>query len=147
MISLIQLVTQASVDIEGERVAEIADGILALVGFEKSDTLAIAQKQLDKILQLRIFPDADGKSNLNVTQIQGGILLVPQFTLVADTDSGKRPSYSRGMSPQEGRTLFAEFLEFAKQTHPIVQAGVFGANMQVQLCNNGPMTFILKSSR
>lgn len=146
MISLIQRVTHADVQVNSQIVGKIEIGILALIGIEKSDTDKNAEKLLDKIINYRIFPDADGKMNLNLHQIEGGLLLVPQFTLVAETDKGTRPGFSRGMPPQEGAALFDYLLKYAKQHYPLTIAhGVFGADMQVSLCNDGPVTFILQS--
>lgn len=145
MLSLIQLVTQAEVTIEGASVGFIHRGILALVGIEKTDTEEQADKLLERILHYRIFPDAEGKMNLSLKNIEGGLLLVPQFTLVAETNKGTRSGFSRGMPPQEGERLFAHLVKQAHASHTQVAAGRFGAHMQVSLCNDGPVTFLLQA--
>jgi D-tyrosyl-tRNA(Tyr) deacylase len=145
MITVIQRVTQASVDIDHQRVAEIQTGLLALIGIEKQDSIEQGKKLIKKILAYRIFPDTQQKMNLDLTQISGGLLLVPQFTLVAETDKGTRPGFSKGMSPIQGQTLFNEFVEHAKTIYPHVSSGCFGADMKVHLINDGPVTFILKA--
>lgn len=145
MLSLIQLVTHANVIVSGKTIGAIQQGILALIGIEKTDTNASAEKMVHKIINYRIFPDANGKTNLSLKDVQGGLLLVPQFTLVADTQSGTRPSFSTGMEPSAGKQLFAYLIAHAKQIHPQTECGEFGAYMQVNLCNDGPMTFLLAS--
>lgn len=144
MKGLIQLVTQANVVVEEHTVAAIDLGILALIGIEKTDTEKEADKLLDKIIHYRIFNDAQGKMNVSLAGVQGGLLLVPQFTLVAETQKGTRPGFSIGMPPEEGKRLFEYLVTQAKQLHPKVAAGVFGAYMQVSLCNDGPVTFMLQ---
>lgn len=146
MIGLIQLVAQAEVRVNGQQVGAIPRGILALIGIEKTDTEQTAVQLLEKVLKYRIFPDAEGKTNLSLTDVQGGLLLVPQFTLVAETNKGNRPGYSTGMPPQEGQILFNFMVEHAKKSYAHVASGQFGAYMQVSLCNDGPMTFILKTT-
>lgn len=145
MLSIIQLVTHASVKVEEVIIASIERGILALIGIEKTDTERDAEKLFERILNYRIFPDDEGKMNLSVSNIQGGLLLVPQFTLVAETNKGTRPGFSTGMPPEEGRKMFGYFVDYAKQNYPHVVAGQFGAYMQVALCNDGPVTFLLKT--
>lgn len=145
MISLIQLVSQAAVVVDKQQIGAINKGILALIGLEKDDNESAADKMLNKILNYRIFQDTAGKTNLSLIDIKGGLLLVPQFTLVADTGSGTRPGFSKGMPPQEGKILFEYLVNFAKNTYPHTQTGQFGAYMQVSLCNDGPMTFILNT--
>lgn len=145
MIGLIQLVSRADVVVSGETIGKIERGILALIGIEKTDDAASARKLIDRILEYRIFPDANGKTNLSLKTIDGGLLLVPQFTLVAETNKGTRPGFSKGMPPQDGSKLFDYLVEYAKQTHPHCATGQFGAYMQVSLCNDGPVTFILNS--
>ncbi len=145
MITVIQRVTQASVDIEHQRVAEIQIGLLAFVGIEKQDSIEQGKKLIKKILGYRIFPDTQQKMNLDLTQISGGLLLVPQFTLVAETDKGTRPGFSKGMSPIQGQTLFKELVAHAKTIYPHVSSGCFGTDMKVHLINDGPVTFILKA--
>ena len=144
MLSLIQLVTHADVKISGNSVGAIGQGILALIGIEKTDTEQEANKLLEKIINYRIFPDAQGKTNLSLKDIQGGLLLVPQFTLVADTQKGMRPGFSRGMPPTEGKKLFEYMINHAQKNYAHIAAGVFGAYMQITLCNDGPMTFMLQ---
>lgn len=130
--------------VSGRLVASIGTGITALVGIEKSDSPDKADRLLDRILCYRIFPDAVGKMNLSLTAIQGELLLIPQFTLAADTNKGMRPSFSPAAAPALGEELFAYLLEQARQKHDKVGAGAFGADMQVSLTNNGPVTFWLQ---
>lgn len=144
MIGLIQLVSNANVNIDGKNVGAIERGILALIGIEKTDTQSQAEKLFERIINYRIFNDAQGKMNICLKDMQGGLLLVPQFTLVAETNKGTRPGFSTGMPPEEGKKLFAYLVDYAKQQYPHVATGEFGANMQVSLCNDGPVTFILK---
>lgn len=145
MKALIQRVKSAAVDIAGERHGEIDQGILVLLGVERTDTTADADKLLKKVLGYRIFADADGKMNLNVQQVNGGLLVVSQFTLVADTRKGMRPGFSQGASPQLGEELYDYFVKQAREQHPDVGTGQFGADMQVSLINDGPVTFMLES--
>ena len=142
MIALIQRVTEASVSVEGEVVGAIARGILALVGVEKGDTEAEAARLAQKVLAYRIFPDGAGKMNLSLQDIGGQLLAVSQFTLVADTNSGTRPSFSTGAPPEEGERIFERFIALSK-AHA---SGRFGAHMQVRLVNDGPVTFWLRAS-
>lgn len=144
MIGLIQRVSSASVEVENRIVGAIDCGILAFIGIEKEDTENQAERLLDKILSYRIFEDDKGKMNLSVKDINGGLLLVSQFTLVADTKSGTRPGFSNGMSPDKSNILFEYLTNRAKQIHPKVQTGEFGSFMRISLCNEGPATFILK---
>lgn len=144
MISVIQLVTHGQVSVDGEVIAAIDRGIVALVGLEKEDTEKEAALLFKKIMNYRIFPDALGKSNLSLADVQGGLLLVPQFTLVAETSKGNRPGYSTGMPPAQGTLLFDQLVAHAQAQYPFVASGRFGANMQVSLCNDGPMTFYFK---
>jgi D-tyrosyl-tRNA(Tyr) deacylase len=144
MLGLIQRVTSASVSVDNKTIGSIQHGILALIGIEKTDTEQHADKLLDKIIHYRIFDDADGKMNLNVKDVKGGLLLVPQFTLVADTKSGTRPGFSTAMAPEPSKILF-DYLITRSQSLPIPTAcGQFGAHMAVSLCNDGPVTFMLK---
>ena len=138
---LIQRVKQAQVDVAGETVGKIKQGILALVGVERDDTVADAEKLLNKIYRYRVFPDAAGKMNLSLNDIKGELLLVSQFTLVADTKKGNRPGFSKGASPEHGEQVFNELVSLAKQTELNIQTGQFGADMQVSLVNDGPVTF------
>jgi D-tyrosyl-tRNA(Tyr) deacylase len=144
MIALIQRVSRASVDVAGECVASAGPGILALIGIEAGDTLLTCQKLLERVLTYRIFPDDAGRMNLDLRQIDGDLLLVPQFTLVADTRTGTRPGFSEGAPPALARELFAVLVAAAVQAHPRVASGVFGADMQVSLVNDGPVTFHLR---
>ena len=139
MIALVQRVTEASVAIGGEDVASIGRGILALVGIEKSDSEAEAERLAERVLGYRIFPDASGKMNLSLRDTHGALLAVPQFTLVADTNSGTRPSFSSGASPELGEKLFLSFVQKAN-----ARSGRFGADMKVSLVNDGPVTFWLR---
>jgi D-aminoacyl-tRNA deacylase len=140
---VIQLVTHGNVQVDGVIIGAIERGIVALIGIEKSDTEKDVEKLFNKIINYRIFPDSAGKTNLSLQDVQGGLLLVSQFTLVAETSKGSRPGFSRGMAPERGRELFEYFVEYAKSYYPFVASGEYGANMQVSLCNDGPMTFIL----
>jgi D-tyrosyl-tRNA(Tyr) deacylase len=145
MIGLIQRVTQASVLVAGEQVGRIDQGLLALVGVQRGDTEQRADKLLHRLLGYRIFPDADGKMNLSVRDVGGGLLLVSQFTLAADTHKGMRPSFSSAAPPAEGERLFDYLVEGARLAHPVVATGRFGADMQVALVNDGPVTFWLET--
>ena len=134
MLSVIQLVTHVDVLVDGAVIGSIQKGIMALVGIEKTDTIKEAEKLFNKIINYRIFPDPHGKMNLSLKDIQGGLLLVPQFTLVAVTDKGTRPGFSTGMPPQEGKQLFKYLVEHAKKQHDVsIASGCFGAYMQVSL--------------
>lgn len=144
MIGLIQRVSAASVIVEGQIVGQIDRGLLVLVGVEKQDDEAIAQRLLERILSYRVFPDEQGKMNRSLADIGGGLLLVSQFTLVADTRKGTRPSFSSGATPEHGEKLFSYLLKIAQQRHAPVASGVFGADMQVSLVNDGPVTFWLQ---
>lgn len=144
MIGLLQRVTRASVTVEGEILGRIEQGLMVLVGIERDDTEAQADRLLERLLTYRVFADADGKMNLSLQQVQGGLLLVPQFTLAADTDKGARPSFSSAATPEKGRQLFAYLLLRAQQEYTHVASGRFGADMQVELVNDGPVTFSLQ---
>ena len=145
MIALLQRVTSASVSVNGERVAEIGHGLLALIGVEKPDNAAKAARLVERILGYRIFADAEGKMNLNVCDVDGGVLLVPQFTLAADTHKGMRPSFSRAADAETGRAMFDAVVDIMQQNTGRVQQGRFGADMSVQLVNDGPVTFWLQA--
>ncbi len=144
MIGLLQRVSQAQVAIGGERVAAIGRGILVLVGIERADTEGHADRLLQRLLGYRVFADAAGKMNLCVRDVAGGVLLVPQFTLAADTRTGMRASFTPAAAPQAGRALFDYLVARAGQHYPHVASGVFGADMQVTLTNDGPVTFWLQ---
>lgn len=145
MIGLIQRVSEASVVVEGQAVGQIGRGLLVLVGVEKQDNEAAARRLLDRLLAYRVFPDAAGRMNLSLTDIGGELLLVPQFTLAADTRKGTRPSFSSAAAPELGKTLFEFFVSAARERHPKVATGVFGADMKVSLVNDGPVTFWLQA--
>ena len=144
MKALIQRVRRASVEVDEREVGAIGPGLLALVGVEKGDDEAAADRLLHKLLHYRIFADAEGKMNLNLQQAEGGLLLVSQFTLAADTRKGLRPSFSSAAPPAEGERLFHYLLERARAAWPTVESGEFAADMQVSLINDGPVTFLLE---
>ena len=145
MIALIQRVTEARVVVAGEVVGAISRGLLAFVAVEPGDTEARADRLLERVLGYRVFPDAEGRMNLSVADVGGGLLLVSQFTLAADTRKGMRPSFSSAAASGEGRRLFDHLAERARAAHPAVATGRFGADMQVALVNDGPVTFWLTS--
>lgn len=147
MIGLLQRVTEARVSIDGRETARIGPGLLVLVAVERDDTAAEGERLLDRLLNYRVFADAEGRMNLSVTDTGGGLLLVPQFTLAADTKKGLRPGFSTAAPPEEGRRLFEALLGLARQRFPAVQAGQFGAHMQVSLVNDGPVTFWIQAPR
>ena len=140
MISVLQRVRQARVEVSGEIVGQIEQGLLVLLCAEQGDTEKEADKLLAKMLKLRIFSDAAGKMNLSVQDVGGGLLVVSQFTLAADTKGGNRPSFTGAAAPDEGRRLYDYFVAQAKAAHPVVQTGQFVADMQVHLVNDGPVT-------
>ncbi|AMK78460.1 MULTISPECIES: D-aminoacyl-tRNA deacylase [Methylomonas] len=144
MISIIQRVTQAKVTVNDSDIGVIGTGIMALVAVEKADTAKQADRLLERILNYRIFADADDKMNLSLRDIQGGLLLVPQFTLAANTDTGNRPSFASAAPPEMGRELFAYMQKRALAIYPSSQFGEFGADMKVALINDGPVTFTLR---
>lgn len=144
MIALLQRVTEASVTVEGRRVGAIGRGLLVLVGVEKGDAEGQADRLLERLLGYRVFPDSEGRMNLDLKQVQGGLLLVPQFTLAADTRKGTRPSFTPAAPPAEGERLFSHLAGRAAVAHAPVAMGVFGADMQVALVNDGPVTFWLQ---
>ena len=146
MIALLQRVTHASVSVAGAETGRIDAGLLVLLGVEKNDTAAQADRLLERLLGYRVFPDTEGKMNLSLAQLGGGLLLVPQFTLAADTRRGSRPGFSTAAAPEDGRQLFDYFVATARQQHTQVATGIFGADMQVTLCNDGPVTFWLQVS-
>ena len=144
MIAVIQRVRQAAVDVAGERIGAIAQGLLVLVCAEPADTEAQAAKLVDKLLKLRIFSDDAGKMNRSVVDVAGGLLIVSQFTLAADVSGGNRPSFTGAAKPEQGRALYDALLRIARSRHPAVAAGEFGADMQVSLVNDGPVTIPLR---
>ena len=143
MLGLIQRVSHASVEVSGNIVGEIDRGVLLLLGVQRGDTEESAGKLLHKVMHYRIFPDAEDKMNLNVQQANGSLLIVPQFTLAADTRKGLRPSFTSSAPPALAEELYNFFVAEAKQVCPQLATGIFGANMQVALCNDGPVTFML----
>lgn len=140
MIALVQRVRQARVEVAGQTVGAIAQGLLVLVCAEPADRPALAARLVDKLLKLRIFADDAGKMNRSLQDVSGGLLLVSQFTLAADTSAGNRPSFTAAAPPAQGRALYDELLRLAREKHPRVEAGVFGAEMQLHLVNDGPVT-------
>jgi D-tyrosyl-tRNA(Tyr) deacylase len=143
VISVLQRVREARVEVDGQTVGAIGAGLLVLVCAERGDTEAEANKLLAKLLKLRIFSDDAGKMNKSVQDIGGGLLLVSQFTLAADTTGGNRPSFTQAAAPDEGRRLYDYFVAQARQAHPVVATGQFAAHMQVHLINDGPVTIPL----
>jgi len=144
VIALLQRVASASVTVDGVVVGAIDAGLMVLVCAERNDGEREAGALLDKLLAYRVFADEAGKMNRSVADIGGGLLLVPQFTLAADTHSGTRPSFTPAAAPEQGRRLFDYFVERARERHPMVETGQFGAHMQVRLTNDGPVTFWLQ---
>jgi D-tyrosyl-tRNA(Tyr) deacylase len=144
MIALLQRVSEARVVVEGATVGEIARGLLVLVGVEAGDSEREADRLLERVIGYRVFPDDAGKMNLSLRDIGGGLLLVPQFTLAADTRKGARPSFSTVAPPAEGQRLFDHVLAQARTRHAPVASGRFGADMKVGLINDGPVTFWLQ---
>ena len=145
MIGLLQRVARAAVDIDGQRVGAIDRGLLVLVGVERGDSVAEADRLLERLLGYRVFADDAGRMNRSLQEVSGGLLLVPQFTLAADTRSGTRPGFSLAAPPAEGERLFDHLVARARLAHPQVETGRFGADMQVSLVNDGPVTIILDS--
>ncbi|MGP1680281.1 MAG: D-aminoacyl-tRNA deacylase [Burkholderiales bacterium] len=144
MIGLLQRVAQAGVEAEGASVCSIGPGLLVLVCAERGDTEAEADRLLERVLGYRVFGDAEGKMNLSLRDVRGGLLLVPQFTLAADTHKGMRPSFTPAASPAEGERLFDYFVAKARASYPAVETGRFGAHMRVSLINDGPVTIWLR---
>ncbi|NVJ68092.1 MAG: D-tyrosyl-tRNA(Tyr) deacylase [Gammaproteobacteria bacterium] len=143
MIGLLQRVAYSSVEVEGNVIGEIEQGLMVLIGVEKEDDEQSADKLLQKLLKYRVFSDANDKMNLSLQDVQGGLLLVPQFTLAADTNSGLRPSFSSAAAPAMGKQLFEYLVGQAKKQYVNVESGQFGADMKVKLLNDGPVTFNL----
>lgn len=144
MIALLQRVGQAWVDVADERIATIGAGLLVLLGVERADTRGEADRLLERVLTYRVFADGQGRMNLSLADTGGGLLLVPQFTLAADTRKGRRPSFTSAAAAEAGRELFTYFARQATSRHASVQLGRFGADMQVGLVNDGPVTFRLQ---
>ena len=145
MIALIQRVSEAAVHVNGKVVGEISNGILALVGVQRGDSKTEAERLLQRVLAYRIFPDSQQRMNLNLRQAQGSLLLVPQFTLAADTNKGNRASFTSAAPPEDGERLFRFFVERAREELGEVASGQFGADMKVHLVNDGPVTFWLQT--
>lgn len=145
MIALIQRVSTASVTVAGEPVGAIGAGLLALIGVQPTDDEQSAQRLLDRLLAYRVFADVEGRMNRSLADTGGGLLLVPQFTLAADTRKGNRPGFSTAAPPDAAERLFGHLCAIARQHHPVVATGRFGANMQVALVNDGPVTFWLQT--
>ena len=145
MIALIQRVSSANVSVGGEEIARIDKGLLAFIGVEKNDHEKQAKRLVERVVAYRVFEDAEGKMNLGLKEIGGQLLLVSQFTLAADTQKGMRPSFSSAAPPEEGRKWFDYVVELCRQEIDVVATGQFGANMQVGLINDGPVTFWLQS--
>ena len=143
MKALIQRVASANVVVEGNTVGAINQGLLVFIGVEKNDTLIEADKMIGKLLSYRVFTDSEGKMNLSVGDVASGVLLISQFTLAADTKSGTRPGFSTAKNPVEAERLYDYMVECFKIKHNEVASGVFGADMQVSLVNDGPVTFLL----
>jgi D-tyrosyl-tRNA(Tyr) deacylase len=146
MIGLLQRVSEARVVVAGESVGAIGPGLAVLVGVERGDGEAQAERLLERLLGYRVFPDAEGRMNRSVRDTGGGLLLVPQFTLAADTAKGTRPSFGTAAPPEEGERLFGHLLACARAAHEPVASGRFGADMQVGLTNDGPVTFWLRAA-
>ena len=144
MIALLQRISCASVEISKQIVATVDSGLLVFLAVQKHDTQAKADKMVERVLAYRMFSDSQGKMNKNVMQVEGGILLVPQFTLAANTKKGLRPNFSSAATPDQGNVLFDYFLNKLKAEYATVSSGVFGADMQVMLVNDGPVTFWLE---
>lgn len=144
MIALLQRVTEASVTVEGQIIGQIDTGLMVLLGVQKQDDHQACQRLAERVAGYRVFEDEQGKMNLNVQQIGGGVLVVPQFTLPADTNKGMRPSFSSAAPPELGRQQFALFVDTLKQKQIPVETGQFGADMKVALVNDGPVTFWLQ---
>lgn len=145
MISLLQRVTEARVEVDGETVGAIGGGLLVLVAVEQQDGEAQVRRMCERLLGYRVFADEVGRMNRSLGDIHGGLLLVPQFTLAADTAKGMRPSFTSAASPEHGRKWFERLVELARASHGSVETGRFGAHMQVHLVNDGPVTFVLRS--
>lgn len=143
MIALLQRVSEASVVVEDTTIAAIGQGLLVLIGVQAEDDTAAAHRQLERLLNYRVFADEDGKMNRSLRDVRGGLLLVPQFTLAANTRKGRRPSFASAATPEHGEAVFSAMVAAARAQTLQVEAGRFGADMQVHLINDGPVTFIL----
>ena len=147
MIGLLQRVSEASVRVDGDIIGQIGQGLMVLVGIEKEDTQKDMDRLLERLLGYRVFEDDQGRMNLSVRDIDGGLLLVPQFTLAADTNKGMRPSFTSAAPPEEARTKFERFVGQAREVYSKVESGSFGADMKVGLVNDGPVTFWLQTRK
>ncbi len=147
MIGLVQRVSYAQVDIEGECVAVIDQGILALIGVQREDDLSDVARLAERILNYRIFADPQGRMNHSLVDIEGELLLVPQFTLAADTHKGTRPGFSSAAEPDTGAKLFQQLIDYTSENYQRVKTGQFGADMEVSLVNDGPVTFWLETRK
>ena len=145
MKSLLQRVSRATVTVNAEIVGEIEHGLLVFLGLDRDDDRAGADRMVDKLLAYRVFADSEGRMNASVVDVHGGVLLVSQFTLSADTRKGLRPGFSSAMPPREAEQLYDYTLAQLRRHHPLVASGVFGADMQVSLVNDGPVTFLLNA--
>jgi D-aminoacyl-tRNA deacylase len=145
MIALLQRVSSAAVEVDDERVASIGAGLLVLVAVRPADDAKSGERLVDRLLKYRVFADEAGKMNVNLQQMGGGLLLVPQFTLAADTRHGLRPGFSTAAPPAQGKLLFEHLVKVAQEHHSPVACGIFGAHMRVSLTNDGPVTFWLES--
>ena len=145
MKSLLQRVSRATVTVNAETVGEIEHGLLVFLGLDRDDNRAGADRMVDKLLAYRVFADSEGRMNASVVDVHGGVLLVSQFTLSADTSKGLRPGFSSAMPPREAEQLYDYTLAQLRRHHPLVASGVFGADMQVSLVNDGPVTFLLNA--
>ncbi len=143
MITLLQRVSEARVEVEGEIVGCIDAGLLVLIGVQADDDEELAGQFVERLLNYRVFADAAGKMNLSLADVDGGLLLVPQFTLAANTKKGRRPSFTSAANPAHGAAIFERMVALARERHAAVECGRFGADMQVHLVNDGPVTFIL----
>ncbi len=144
MIGLLQRVSEAGVSADGEELGVIGPGLLVLVAVERGDTQSQAERLLERLLGYRVFPDSRGRMNRSLSEVGGGLLLVPQFTLAADTRKGMRPSFTPAAPPELGERLFSGLVQSARRRHGEVAAGRFGADMQVRLVNDGPVTFLIR---
>jgi len=144
MKALIQRVNSSKVKVAGKSVGSIENGLLVFVGLEKQDTRLIADKMINKIITYRVFPDENQKMNLSLNDIRGELLIIPQFTLAADTKNGTRAGFSTAMPPSEAESLYDYFVDTAKSSNLKIQTGIFGADMKVSLVNDGPVTFLLE---
>ena len=145
MIALIQRVSEASVSVKGKTVVSIGKGLLVLLGMEKNDSTQEADRIAEKLLRCRVFEDDNGRLNLDVSAINGEVLVVPNFTLAADTKKGNRPGFSTALEANKAEPLFDYLIQQLERSHPLIKQGIFGANVQVKLVNDGPVTISLKA--